>query len=324
MNRLFIIGIGRSGSTLLSKTLGSHPDCIDNPEIPLFSFFYKALRNNQFNSERNHLVVRFINAMKRRHPGHPWQIQPEEIAQIPSELDYFSYMNQLSTLFTSDSRSKKHIQGTRWIIDKNPVNTFHVHQFLKEYPQTKAIFLVRDPRANVASRIQSVNSVHGRNNHWILNAIRWKRYNRHFHYLTRDYESQIYLLGYEQFVTHPQQTIDELCAFLGLSPMKIDEVATLNSNGHNEANARLNKKYVDLNQPINPRALEKWREVLTHRQQETIESICRYEMPNFGYECETHAKAYVPLTFQIIAFWYELKEKIVFSLPLSLKLKRLE
>ena len=324
MNRLFIIGIGRSGSTLLSKTLGSHPDCLDNPEIPLFSFFYKALRNNRFNSERNHLVVRFINAMKRRHPGHPWQIQPEEIAQIPSELDYFSYMNQLSTLFTSDSRSKKHTQGTRWIIDKNPVNTFHVHQFLKEYPQTKAIFLVRDPRANVASRIQSVNSVHGRNNHWILNAIRWKRYNRHFHYLTRDYESQIYLLRYEQFVTHPQQTIDELCAFLGLSPMKIDEVATLNSNGHNEANARLNKKYVDLNQPINPRALEKWREVLTHRQQETIESICRYEMHNLGYVSETHSSAYIPLTFQIIAFWYELKEKIVFSLPLSLKLKRLE
>ena len=324
MNRLFIIGIGRSGSTLLSKTLGSHPDCLDNPEIPLFSFFYKALRNNRFNSERNHLVVRFINAMKRRHPGHPWQIQPEEIAQIPSELDYFSYMNQLSTLFTSDSMSEKNTQGKQWIIDKNPVNTLHVHQFLKEYPQTKAIFLVRDPRANVASRIQSVNSVHGRNDHWILNAIRWKRYNRHFHYLTRDYESQIYLLRYEQFVTHPQQTINELCAFLGLSPMKIEEVATLNSNGHNEANTRLNKKYVDLNQPINSRAIEQWREVLTHRQQETIESICRYEMHNLGYVSETHSSAYIPLTFQIIAFWYELKEKIVFSLPLSLKLKRLE
>jgi hypothetical protein len=262
--------------------------------------------------------------MKRRHPGHPWQIQPEEIAQIPSELDYFSYMNQLSTLFTSDSMSEKNTQGKQWIIDKNPVNTLHVHQFLKEYPQTKAIFLVRDPRANVASRIQSVNSVHGRNNHWILNAIRWKRYNRRFYHLKRDYSSQIYLLRYEQFVTHPQQTIDELCAFLGLSPMKIDEVATLNSNGHNEANARLNKKYVDLNQPINSRAIEQWREVLTHRQQETIESICRYEMHNLGYVSETHSSAYIPLTFQIIAFWYELKEKIVFSLPLSLKLKRLE
>jgi hypothetical protein len=262
--------------------------------------------------------------MKRRHPGHPWQIQPEEIAQIPSELDYFSYMNQLSTLFTSDSMSEKNTQGKQWIIDKNPVNTLHVHQFLKEYPQTKAIFLVRDPRANVASRIQSVNSVHGRNNHWILNAIRWKRYNRRFYHLKRDYSSQIYLLRYEQFVTHPQQTINELCAFLGLSPMKIEEVATLNSNGHNEANTRLNKKYVDLNQPINSRAIEQWREVLTHRQQETIESICRYEMHNLGYVSETHSSAYIPLTFQIIAFWYELKEKIVFSLPLSLKLKRLE
>jgi hypothetical protein len=262
--------------------------------------------------------------MKRRHPGHPWQIQTEEVAWIPSGLDYFSFMNQLSTLFTSDSTSEKNTQGRQWIIDKNPINTLHAHHFLKEYPQTKAIFLVRDPRANVASRMQSVNSVHGRNNHWILNAIRWKRYNRRFYHLKRDYESQIYLLRYEQFVTHPQQTIDELCAFLGLSPMKIDEVATLNSLGYDEANARLNKKYVDLNQPISPRAVEQWREVLTHRQQETIESICRNEMHKFGYECVTHATAHIPLTIQIIAYWYDLKEKLLFSLPLSLKLKRLE
>jgi hypothetical protein len=262
--------------------------------------------------------------MKRRHTGHPWQIQTEEIAQIPSEFDYFSYMNQLSTLFKSDDTSEKNAQGPKWIIDKNPVNTLHAHHFLKEYPQTKAIFLVRDPRANVASRIQSVNSVHGRNNHWILNAIRWKRYNRRFHHLMRNYSSQIYLLRYEQFVMHPQQTFDELCAFLGLSPMKFDEVATLKSNGYNETNARLNKKYVDLNQPINSRAIEQWREVLTHRQQETIESICRYEMHNLGYVSETHSSAYIPLTLQIIAYWYELKEKIVFFLPLSLKLKRLE
>jgi len=262
--------------------------------------------------------------MKRRHPGHPWHIQPEEIAQIPSELDYFSYMNQLSTFFTSDSASEKIPQGPKWIIDKNPVNTLHAHNFLKKYPQTKAIFLVRDPRANVASRIQSVNSVHGRNNHWILNAIRWKRYNRNFHYLRRDYESQIYLLRYEQFVKHPQQTIDNLCAFLGLSPMKIDEIATQNPSSHNETNARLNKKYVDLNQPISPRAVEQWREVLNLRQQETIEFICRNEMPNFGYKCETHATAYIPLTLQIIAYWYDLKEKLLFHLPLSLKLKRLE
>jgi hypothetical protein len=262
--------------------------------------------------------------MKGRHPGHPWQIQTEEVAKIPSGLDYFSFMNELSTLFSTESASKKNTQGPEWIIDKNPVNTLHVHHFLKEYPQTKAIFLVRDPRANVASRMQSQNLIHGRINHWMLNALRWKRYNRHFHHLTRDYESQIYLLRYEQFVTHPQQTIDELYAFLGLSPMKIDEVATLNSLGYDEANARLNKKYVDLNQPISPRAVEQWREVLDLRQQETIESICRNEMHKFGYECVTDATAHIPLTMQIIAYWYDLKEKLLFSLPLSLKLKRLE
>jgi hypothetical protein len=106
--------------------------------------------------------------------------------------------------------------------------------------------------------------------------------------------------------------------------MKIDEVATQNPSGQNETNTRLNKKYVDLNQPISPRAVEQWREVLDLRQQETIEFICRNEMHKFGYNCETNATAYIPLTLQIIAYWYDLKEKLLFHLPLSLKLKRVE
>lgn len=324
MNRLFIIGIGRSGSTLLSKTLGSHPDCFDNPEIPLFSFFYKALRNQRSHSETNRLIVPFIHAMKRRHPGHPWQIQTEEVTKISSGLDYFDYMNELAALFTIESSSGKNARRPQWIIDKNPVNTLHVHHFLKEYPQTKAIFLVRDPRANIASRIKSQNLIHGRTNHWMLNTLRWRSYNRYYYTLMNQFPDQIHLLRYEDFVLNPQQHMDELCDLLKIHPVKLESPNPIPSVKVDLNTARLVKKYSDLNAPINPHAISRWKEVLDLQTIEAIEDVCKTEMDFFGYSRETSVQVSIPMKFRFLAYWYELKEKLIFSLPLSLKLKRLE
>jgi hypothetical protein len=324
LNRLFIIGIGRSGSTLLSKTLGSHPDCLDNPEIPIFSFFYKALRNQRSNSVTNRLVVRFIHAMKRRHPGHPWRIQTEEVTKISSGLDYFDYMNELAALFTSESSSEKNTRRHQWIIDKNPVNTVHVHHFLKEYPQTKAIFLVRDPRANIASRMQSQNLIHGRTNHWMLNALRWRGYNRYYFTLKNQFPDQIHLLRYEDFVLNPQQHMDELCDFLRIHRVRLESANPISTAHIDQNAARLVKKYSDLNAPINPHAISRWKEVLDQQTIEAIEDVCKTEMDFFRYSRETRAQVSTPMKFRFLASWYEVKEKLIFSLPLSLKLKRLE
>lgn len=321
---MFIIGIGRSGSTILSKTLGTHPDCLDNPEIPLFSFFYKAFRNQQSNTTTNRLIVRFIHAMKQRHPGHPWQIQTEEVTKISSGLNYFDYMNQLATLFTSEFSSEKNTRSPQWIIDKNPVNTLHVHHFFKEYPQAKAIFLVRDPRANVASRMQSQNLVHGRTNHWMLNTLRWLRYTRYYYTLKNQFPDQIHLLRYEDFALNPQQHMDELCEFLRIPPVRLESPNPITSANVDQKTARLVKKYNDLNAPINPHAISRWKELLDLQTIEAIEDICKTEMDFFGYARETRVQVPIPGKFRFLAHWYELKEKLIFHLPLSLKLKRLE
>ena len=321
---MFIIGIGRSGSTILSKTLGSHPDCLDNPEIPLFSFFYKALRNQRSNSETNRLIVRFIHAMKRRHPGHPWRIQTEEIAKIPSGLDYFDFMNELATLFTTESASENNPRRPHWIIDKNPVNTLHVHHFLKEYPHTKAVFLVRDPRANIASRMQSQNLIHGRTNHWMLNALRWRSYNQYYYTLKNKFPNQIHLLRYEDFALNPQQHMDELCDFLRIHHVTLESPNPISSAHIDQNTARLVKKYRDLNATINHHAISRWKEVLEQQTIEGIEDVCKTEMNFFGYSSETRVQVPIPGKFRFLAHWYELKEKLIFSLPLSLKLKRLE
>jgi len=324
LNRLFIIGIGRSGSTILSKTLGSHPDCKDNPEIPLFSFFYNALRNQRSNATTNRLVVRFIHAMKQRHSGHPWNIQTEEIAKIPSGLDYFDFMNELSSLFTTKPFNEKNTSRPLWIIDKNPVNTLHVHHFLKEYPQIKVVFLVRDPRANVASRMESQNLIHGRSNHWMLNALRWRRYNRYYRKLKKQFPGHIHLLRYEDFVLNPQQHMNELCDFLRIQRVTLKSTSNLPTADFDLNSARLQKKYNDLNNPINPQAISRWEEILNRQTIESIEGFCKKEMESFGYSQSSNNPMRIPTKFHFLAVWYELKEKIIFLLPVSLKLRRLE
>ena len=88
--------------------------------------------------------------------------------------------------------------------------------------------------------------------------------------------------------------------------------------------ARLLKKYSNLNAPINPHAISRWKEVLDQQTIEAIEDVCKTEMDFFGYARETHVQVPIPGKFRFLAHWYELKEKLIFSLPLSLKLNRLE
>jgi hypothetical protein len=44
----------------------------------------------------------------------------------------------------------------------------------------------------------------------------------------------------------------------------------------------------------------------------------------FGYARETRVQVPIPGKFRFLARWYEIKEKLIFHFPLSLKLKRLE
>jgi len=53
-------------------------------------------------------------------------------------------------------------------------------------------------------------------------------------------------------------------------------------------------------------------------------TLLSYLLRHEQFVIETHSSTYIPLTMQIVAYWYELKEKLLFHLPLSLKLKRLE
>ena len=260
----------------------------------------------------------------RRHPGHPWRINLEDVAKIASGLDYFDFMNELAALFTTESSSEKNSRPPQWIIDKNPVNTLHVHHFLKVYPQTKAIFLVRDPRANIASRMESQNWIHGRKNHWMINAHRWRSYNRYYYTLKNQFPDQIHLLRYEDFVLNPQQHLDELCEFLEIPSIPLESPNPITLTNVDQSTARLAKKYRDLSAPINPHAISRWKEVLNQDTLERIEALCVKEMEFYGYARETHVKASIPRKFCFLARWYALKEQLIFHLPVALKLKRIE
>jgi hypothetical protein len=118
--------------------------------------------------------------------------------------------------------------------------------------------------------------------------------------------------------------MDELCDFLKIPPVTLESPNPVTTAHVDQNSARLVKKYSDLNAPINPHAISRWKELLDLQTIEAIEDICKTEMDFFGYAHETRVQVPIPGKFRFLARWYEIKEKLIFHFPLSLKLKRLE
>jgi hypothetical protein len=118
--------------------------------------------------------------------------------------------------------------------------------------------------------------------------------------------------------------MDELCDFLRIHHITLESPNPIPSTHINQNTARLVKKYRDLNAPINTHAISRWSEILDQEIIEAIEDICKTEMDFFGYSRKTRVQVPIHIKFRFLVRCYNLKEKLIFSLPLSLKLKRLE
>ena len=324
MERVFIIGIGRSGSTLLSQCLGNHPDLLETPEVPLFSFFYTWRNNHQWNKIWMKEVKEYMRRIQAKHTGHPWIFRTDELLIISESISYYEAMNQLSLLF-----QKKNAHATaqplkiQWVVDKNPVHTFFVSAYLKRFPKAKAIFLVRDPRDNLASRMQSENLRNGRKNDWQIDILRWKRYQLMGEKLLQKHPEQIQLLRYEDLVNYPEEELRSLFSFLGVSTDKDFLIKGAHAN-ESHSNGRLFKKYEDLMKPINTVSVGKWKRVLTKIQADTLEKTCANEMRLFGYSPSLNLpQGRLTLKSTLIEWWYWKKEMLIYRLPPGIKINRI-
>ena len=186
---IFIIGMPRSGTTLLESVLASHPDISAGDELP-------------------YLNDRFSTAMAAQHP--------KNLTMAPKDLaDIAHYFHQ---------KTERLYHGKSWLIDKLPHNFRWAPLIADLFPRSKIIHCHRDAMDNCWSLFRA-NFEQG--HHYCFNMKALGQYYAQYQQLMQAYENHLgdrmLSVCYEDLVQHPQEQSARIFAYLGMDDFTFDE-----------------------------------------------------------------------------------------------------
>ncbi|RDH81013.1 MAG: hypothetical protein DIZ80_12885 [endosymbiont of Galathealinum brachiosum] len=178
---IFIVGMPRSGTSLLEQILCSHSE------------IYGA-------GERNE-VQQAISFMCKG--GYPEKMQAITSAQL----------DQATKFYTNSVCSKRH----KYTIDKMPHNYLHIGAILQLFPESKIINITRDPIDNCLSiYFQYFNSSHRYATKLDNIAHHYSRYNMLVSYWKQLFPDNLINIKYENIINNTESEIKSLLNHLSL------------------------------------------------------------------------------------------------------------
>lgn len=334
----FIIGIGRSGTSLLTSVLNAHPNTLACPEVLFISFFYSKFKNKKsWKDQEVEQILEYLDLFAIDHPYIGWNYEKEKLRatlrNLPTGTDYLTLCKTVCLHFEVDGKSMEDIQ---LLVDKNPANTLCWGELLRLSPESKFIIALRDYRGNVLSRKQSI---HTRTPNTAINAFRWKFFNEKAFELLKKHPEKVLLVKYEELAKNPEEQVKKMCKFFNieyLSEMldfhqrEHDVLHEAGFSGSEHKIKRAEKKYGDLASPINSERVMAWENELHEKDVKWAEFICRVTGKKFGYE----PSSILPITKKaalffksilpfFVAWWDVSKTRILLHFPPETKLSRL-
>lgn len=329
----FIVGIGRSGTTLLMSMLNAHPQLQGTPEVNFFNFFYHSWKDkSSFTEEDRQDLNRYLNGFKNRDQssGFTWDSAAFEknLGDI-KEPGFIKIYQAFYNSFLYNDRVKDVTHN----FDKNPINTLFLEEIIKASPGSKFIYLIRDPRANYLSRKEKHKK---RPANIYLDTQRWKIYNEKGWEVVRKYPEKFYILKYEDLVREPEAKLRQLGVFFGfpfdekalafhenVKEVSLKKIASTSDN----LDPKLVSKYEKLSKPVNTNRLDVWKEKLSAKEIDICSMICGPTANHFGYDVEikkTEVNSVAYLKGLALAKMDYYKNRLLFYTPLKLKLSRVK
>lgn len=324
----FIVGIGRSGTTLLMSMLNSHPELQATPEVNFFVFFYSSWKHKTDFTEADFAKVEFYMSKydkRKQVSGFEWKTElfRENIknsTKINFEIIYKCFY--LSFVYANTPKTITHN------FDKNPINTLFLQDIIDTLPDAKFIFLVRDPRANFLSRKEKVKK---RKADVYLDTKRWAYYNDAALEVIEKHKDKFYILKYEDLVTDPKLVLQKLADFFNFpydegmlnfhtkvkenSLNRVDEKSV-------EDYVRTKEKFEKLSRPVNTDRLDTWKGKLSTQEIAIVSDICRVAK-KFGYDMSADKPDFNAFPFYkgtLMAKMDVVKNKLTCMLPVNIKL----
>lgn len=271
---LFIVGVGRSGTTLLQNMMNSHSQVAFIPEI---NFTRRFLFNTKLLSQYRKGEENFINIINNdKWLGRLDREIIDNIDFIKISENKFSRELYRQIISSNCQKQDKRIGG-----DKDPRSIEIVDKIDKIIPNIHWIHIIRDPRDVIVSKQKADWSKKGNIlKHIISGSIQLKLANK----WKNKYSNKFTEIYYEDLIQHPSESLIELCGEIGI---RFEEVMMDFQDSAKSliADDELDWKKSVFN-AINKNNFSKWKKSLSRFEIALVESINIHAFNSYNYKKE--------------------------------------
>ena len=285
----YILGVGRSGTTLLLRELGKSKKVVSNPEsLFILDFLYLWEPNKRLNHSELDFFFTTIFKLKTGRFVHLelWKIDKEKLSKEAKANPTIRFIDLIKLVNLNAEYGLNTLNPTM-ILDKNPPYTRHFNQLRKLDENSKFIGIYRSYLDNIISRNKfKLDAV----NHPYFHALIWCQYNELLLEYAKQFPEKLKLMKYEDLASKPLENLQSARDFLNISSelKSKDEIPSL-ENLLNELSTKEEKNHFLEMQgkvftKIDTAAIGKSTNPFSARQLNAVHFICAQTNKKLGYE----------------------------------------
>jgi hypothetical protein len=269
----FVVGAGRSGTTLLQTLIDAHPQLAVPPESHLYDRIapvFETYGDLAVEAHRLH----FIQDLLADAYIQQWRLEvtPAEVDARITRHDRVGVVDALFSLYAEQHGA------TRWG-DKTPDHIRWLDAIRADFPDAKLIHLVRDGRDRAEARRRMIwgpSSAFGIAQEWSYELKLWETF------CERHGTRSTLVVRYEDLVTAPRETMQRIFEFL--EEPYIDTVTSYASTPLTRTLSTTQRGWhSSLGRGISTRKIGIYRRALTRRQIEIFEAVAQDALLANGY-----------------------------------------
>jgi LPS sulfotransferase NodH len=290
----FIVGHGRSGTTLVRTLLAAHSRLTVPPETHYLKWIDgHGAKQSEAPEDFDVFWSKLCNEIHFRDMG----IDPGRVMELTEAHGGRTFKGVFGAMLATYAEN----EGKQRAGEKTPGHYFYLDRIFRWWPEARIIVVRRDPRSTISSHLSAPwvsqqLSQRDRGSpivpryrlfHVAHHAKLWREaYGRH---LAPTDDPRFHIVSYEDLVTDPAARIAEVANFLGerFEPGMIERRDTLRGAAADTRRPEWQDWVREHNEKskseISTEGLTKWRSKLSGREVAVIEAICGRTMDRFGY-----------------------------------------
>lgn len=249
-NPLIVVGQARSGSTLLCALInGSGKAAIVNDAYFVQAADNFAAKDWRDSAKRGMVIERWLATLAIRSSDNPGATVDRSIVMSKPDFDAFAAEARalgerhetwppLLQAFLATLARRLGAEAYGW---NSPQDFAQAGRLLDTYPDSVAVFLMRDPFAVILS-YKNLPAYWGRERdryNPVFQSLVWRQAVRAYRALEKSHPGRVLLVRYEDMVARPQREVGRIFALAGIAQAAEAKIGQSSNTSHGRAGAKV-------------------------------------------------------------------------------------